>query len=139
VEDSGIKISAIEENFGPKVANIVDALTVPKYASAEGNLVEDKMAGIRKIASAEYFSREAASVRLSDILDNIRDIEHIPPERQKRFAVASLVFLELLNHRLSPSDYSSMRCEVRKRALESILSGAPNHAQESICYGGGAL
>lgn len=72
IEDTGTSERELEQRFGPRVAAIVVALTddksLPKQERKE-----------RQVRHAPGLSREAAWVKLSDKICNLRDIAHSPP------------------------------------------------------------
>ncbi|MFH1965593.1 MAG: bifunctional (p)ppGpp synthetase/guanosine-3',5'-bis(diphosphate) 3'-pyrophosphohydrolase [Acidobacteriota bacterium] len=89
VEDTLTSISNIREYFGDNIADIVDGVTKISqinFASTE----ERQSENYRKLILAMVDDIRVVLVKLADRLHNMRTLEHLSPEKQKRISRETL-------------------------------------------------
>ena len=103
IEDTGISLDLLEKEFGKEVAEIVDGVT--------------KISGIFKgheITQAENFRKLLLSmvkdvrvilVKFADRLHNMRTLEHLNPEKQRRIAQETLEIYAPFAHRFGLAQF----------------------------------
>nr|WP_083916931.1 bifunctional (p)ppGpp synthetase/guanosine-3',5'-bis(diphosphate) 3'-pyrophosphohydrolase [Coprothermobacter platensis] len=100
VEDTEVTLKDIEDNFGSDVALLVDGLTklrkLPKGTGWEGAQKEN----LRKLFLSAAEDPRVIIVKLADRLHNMRTIQYLPPDKQKRVAKETLDVYAPLAHRL---------------------------------------
>jgi guanosine-3',5'-bis(diphosphate) 3'-pyrophosphohydrolase len=97
VEDTGLGLDAIGDQFGAEVAHLVDGVTkldrVKFGAAAEAET-------IRKMVVAMARDPRVLVIKLADRLHNMRTLRFLPPVKQERKARETLEVLAPLAHRL---------------------------------------
>ncbi|HPO05539.1 MAG TPA: RelA/SpoT family protein, partial [Candidatus Gracilibacteria bacterium] len=88
VEDTDMTLEEIGRQFGPDVQRLVDGLS--KIAKIEQIGLEREVNSIRKMFIAMSEDIRVILVKLADRLHNIRTIDNMPPEKQKRIANETL-------------------------------------------------
>src|SRR5512140_2343815 len=99
VEDTSVTIDEIKDKFGDQVAHIVEGVTkISKidFASKE----EQQAENVRKMMLAMVDDIRVVLIKLADRLHNMRTLEHLSPERQKKIAQETLDIYAPLAHRL---------------------------------------
>jgi GTP diphosphokinase / guanosine-3',5'-bis(diphosphate) 3'-diphosphatase len=99
VEDTSVKLSEIQEQFGEEVARCVDGVT--KLSKIEAMSREDRQAeSLRKMLLAMTSDIRVIIVKLADRLHNMRTISSLSRERQVRIAQETLDIYAPIAHRL---------------------------------------
>ncbi len=99
VEDTPATLDAIAADFGEEVASLIDGVTKLdriEFSSRE----EAQAATIRKMVIAMARDVRVLLIKLADRLHNIRTIDPLPPEKQRRIAEETLEVYAPLAHRL---------------------------------------
>jgi len=99
VEDTGTTSGAIEREFGPEVARIVEGVTKIgriRFMSRE----EQQAESFRKMVLAMVDDIRVVLVKLADRLHNMRTLEYLPPDKQERVARETLEIYAPIAHRL---------------------------------------
>ncbi len=97
VEDSHVTMEEIESVFGVEVASLVDGVT--KLSRLEISSEADRQAeSIRKMILAMVNDIRVILVKLADRLHNMRTLQHLKPEKQKRIANETMeIYVPLAN------------------------------------------
>ena len=89
----------LEAQFGPEVRRLVDGVTklsrIP-FQSRE----EHQAQSLRKMFLAMAEDLRVVIIKLADRLHNMRTLDHLPPERQRKIATETLEIYAPLAHRL---------------------------------------
>jgi guanosine-3',5'-bis(diphosphate) 3'-pyrophosphohydrolase len=97
VEDTGLPVAALERQFGPDVAHLVDGVTkLDKVKFGDAAEAET----IRKMVVAMARDPRVLVIKLADRLHNMRTLRFLPPAKQERKARETLEVLAPLAHRL---------------------------------------
>jgi GTP diphosphokinase / guanosine-3',5'-bis(diphosphate) 3'-diphosphatase len=116
VEDTSVELEVILREFGDEVCSLVDGVTKLSQAElsrkaleeAQGEDLSDipvekaqeRAANIRKIFLAMARDVRVMIIKLADRLHNMRSLDTLSPERQKRIAEETLQIFAPLAHRL---------------------------------------
>jgi guanosine-3',5'-bis(diphosphate) 3'-pyrophosphohydrolase len=99
VEDADMTIDDISDMFSPEVAFLVDAVT--KLSKLQFSTVEEaKAENFRKMFLAMSKDIRVILIKFADRLHNMRTIEFLSPEKQKRIALETLEIYAPLANRL---------------------------------------
>jgi guanosine-3',5'-bis(diphosphate) 3'-pyrophosphohydrolase len=99
VEDTSVTIVDIREEFGEQVAHIVEGVT--KISKIEFATREEQQAeNLRKMMLAMVDDIRVVLIKLADRLHNMRTLEHLDPERQRKIAEETLEIYAPIAHRL---------------------------------------
>jgi GTP pyrophosphokinase len=91
VEDTDATVAEVEEEFGPRVAELVDWVTKPP---TDGMGRQAKRA-----AKAAYLRRlrdappEAVAVKLADRVSNVQRLYQMPPDYQRRYYAETVTYI----------------------------------------------
>jgi len=99
VEDTDLTLDGVVKQFGDEVALLIDGVTKLdriKFSSKE----RAQAATIRKMAVAMAKDIRVLVIKLADRTHNIRTIDPLSPEKQKRVALETLDIYAPLAHRL---------------------------------------
>jgi GTP pyrophosphokinase len=97
VEDTGLTLDELADEFGSEVAHLVDGVTkLDKVKFGEAAEAET----IRKMIVAMARDPRVLVIKLADRLHNMRTLRFLPPAKQERKARETLEVLAPLAHRL---------------------------------------
>ena len=153
LEDCGVAPEELERRFGPTVRRIVEGETkvskLYKLANLEGE--ERRAEDLRQMFIAMAEDVRIIIVKLADRLHNLRTLEHMPPEKQKRIAQETLEIYAPLAHRLGmgqlkweledlsfrylhPEAFASLsaRIQATQEARERLIQKAIHLLQETL-------
>ncbi len=89
VEDTLTDLHTLRDYFGEDIAHLVDGVT--KIGKIRFSSLEEQQAeNFRKLLLAMVDDIRVILVKLADRLHNMRTLEHLPPEKQKRIARETL-------------------------------------------------
>ncbi|HJQ54010.1 MAG TPA: bifunctional (p)ppGpp synthetase/guanosine-3',5'-bis(diphosphate) 3'-pyrophosphohydrolase [Gemmatimonadaceae bacterium] len=134
VEDTAISIDDIEAEFGKEVAGIVDGLTKIGHLPLNSSQ-ERQVENYRKLLLSIAKDARVILIKLADRLHNMRTLEFLPADRQKRIATETRDLYAPLAHRfgmarvrweledlafkhLEPSEYKALAKKVATRRVE---------------------
>ncbi len=106
VEDTDVTLADLREQFGPKVAELVDGVTkiglsaLPSRPGPDSTRREASNENLRKLLLATAKDYRVLIIKLADRLHNLRTLEHLSQERRQRIARESLEVFAPLADRL---------------------------------------
>jgi len=116
IEDTGITKDAIESQFGETVANLVDG--VSKLNQIEfSTRAEAQAENFQKMALAMAKDIRVILVKMADRMHNMRTLEVLPPEKQKRIAKETLDIYAPIATRLG---MHNIRIEFEERGFTAL-------------------
>ena len=119
VEDTDITLAGIEEDFGDEVARIVDGLT--KLERIEFKSREQEQAeNVRKMVVAMAGDIRVLLIKLADRLHNMRTLEVLAPDKQRRIATETLEIYAPLANRLG---VQGMKWELEDLSFKTLHPG----------------
>ena len=128
VEDTKAVIEDIDESFGEEVADIVDGVTkisLLSFDSKEAQQAEN----IRKMILAMNEDMRVLFVKLADRLHNMRTLEFMKPEKQRRIAQETMDIYAPLANRLG---LHRVKLELEDLSFRYIQPDAYNHIADWI-------
>ncbi|MFH0969420.1 MAG: RelA/SpoT family protein [Patescibacteria group bacterium] len=85
-EDTKVTTEEIKERFGEEIAFLVDGVTKVGRIRLRGSREEYFLENIRKMFLAMAADIRVVIIKLADRLHNMKTLEHVPKEKQKRIA-----------------------------------------------------
>jgi GTP diphosphokinase / guanosine-3',5'-bis(diphosphate) 3'-diphosphatase len=120
VEDTVISIADVETRFGKEVAQIVDGVT--KLGKVEfRSATEHQVENYRKMLLSMATDARVILVKLADRLHNMRTLEFLPENKQRRIALETREIYAPLAHRLG---MAAVRWEMEDLAFKALEPGA---------------
>jgi GTP diphosphokinase / guanosine-3',5'-bis(diphosphate) 3'-diphosphatase len=131
VEDSDVPLAQIRNDFGLEVADLVDGLTNLSSLTFRSS-AEEQAENYRKLLLSVAKDARVIIIKLADRLHNMRTLEHLDVERQRRIALETREIYAPLAHRfgmagvkaeledlafkfLEPDDYRLLSRQVRAK------------------------
>ncbi len=116
VEDSNVSIDEIRRNFGAEVAELVDGLT--KLSGLSFRSAEEAQAeNYRKLLLSIAKDARVIIIKLADRLHNMRTLEHLSEEKQRRIALETQEIYAPLAHRFG---MAGMKAELEDLAFKFL-------------------
>ncbi|HXY70884.1 MAG TPA: bifunctional (p)ppGpp synthetase/guanosine-3',5'-bis(diphosphate) 3'-pyrophosphohydrolase [Gemmatimonadales bacterium] len=117
IEDSEVTVGDLEREFGAEVAGIVDGLT--KISSLTfRSTAEEQAENYRKLLLSVARDARVVIVKLADRLHNMRTLEHLPEEKQRRIALETREIYAPLAHRFGMAGIKAELEDLAFRFLE---------------------
>lgn len=98
VEDTSITIDQIREEFGEKIAELVDGVT--KLKKIKSYREKKELESLRKMFVAMARDVRVVLIRLADRLHNLQTLRYLPPEKRKEIAQETIEIYAPLADRL---------------------------------------
>jgi len=116
LEDTQVTKEALQAEFGEDVANLVDGVTkLSRRQFQDGQIRQAE--SLRKMLVAMAKDVRVILIKLADRLHNMRTLEFLSPEKQKKIAQETLDLYAPLAHRLG---MSKVRSELEDLALRHL-------------------
>ncbi|OLC05609.1 MAG: hypothetical protein AUH42_07230 [Gemmatimonadetes bacterium 13_1_40CM_70_11] len=116
VEDAGVTVDDIRREFGGEVADLVDGLT--KLSSLTfRSTAEEQAENYRKLLLSIAKDARVIIIKLADRLHNMRTLEHLDDERQRRIAMETREIYAPLAHRFG---MAGMKAELEDLAFRFL-------------------
>jgi GTP pyrophosphokinase len=116
VEDSNVSIDEIRRDFGAEVAELVDGLT--KLSGLSFRSAEEAQAeNYRKLLLSIAKDARVIIIKLADRLHNMRTLEHLSEEKQRRIALETQEIYAPLAHRFG---MAGMKAELEDLAFKFL-------------------
>jgi len=116
VEDTGITIANVVDEFGPEIGKLVDGVTKIgelKFKSQAQQQAEN----FRKMIFSMAEDLRVIMIKFADRLHNMRTLQHVPPEKAKRIAIETRDVYAPLAHRFG---VARIKWELEDLAFKTI-------------------
>lgn len=139
LEDTDIDIVQLEQEFGPQVSQLVEGVT--KLGKLSFTSTEEHQAeNFRKMLIATALDLRVVLVKIADRLHNMKTLNYLPSEKQKRIAQETLdIFAPLANRfglnkaKNELEDLSFMYLEPDKyKEVERLVIGDREYSEKKI-------
>jgi GTP pyrophosphokinase len=128
VEDTGTSPEDIKEMFGQEIMFLVDSLT--KLSKVEFKTKEDAQAeNFRKMLLAMSKDVRVILIKFADRLHNMRTIEYLPEDKQRRIATETLDIFAPLANRLG---IGWLRTEFEDLSFKALMPDLFNDLQKKV-------
>ncbi|MEA4920751.1 MAG: bifunctional (p)ppGpp synthetase/guanosine-3',5'-bis(diphosphate) 3'-pyrophosphohydrolase [Clostridiaceae bacterium] len=116
IEDTAITYQDVEKRFGTSVAELVDGVTKLGHVIYQSR-EEEQMEDLRKMFIAMAKDIRVIIIKLADCTHNIRTIQFMAPEKQRKKALEIMEIYAPLAHRLG---MQSVKWELEDRSLKVL-------------------
>jgi GTP pyrophosphokinase len=116
VEDTGTALETLREEFGEEIATVVDGVT--KIGKVQfRSTTEHQVENYRKLLLSMAQDARVILIKLADRLHNMRTLDHLRPEKQRRIALETREIYAPLAHRLG---MAQVRWELEDLAFKHL-------------------
>jgi GTP pyrophosphokinase len=116
VEDTGTELETLREEFGEEIATVVDGVT--KIGKVQfRSTTEHQVENYRKLLLSMAQDARVILIKLADRLHNMRTLDHLRPEKQRRIALETREIYAPLAHRLG---MAQVRWELEDLAFKHL-------------------
>lgn len=150
VEDTLVDFETLKKTFGDEITMLVEGLT--KIANISNLTKEEQQAeNVRKMILAMVKDARVVLIKLADRLHNMRTLEYLKPDKQKRIAQETLDIYAPIAHRLGmgkvrgeledlsfmylhPEEYKDLQNQLEKRREENetFLQGVTQQIKDRM-------
>src|SRR5690554_6713862 len=116
VEDTGTPLETLREEFGDEIAHIVDGVTRIGKVQFRSS-TEQQVENYRKLLLSMASDARVILIKLADRLHNMRTLDHLRPEKQRRIALETREIYAPLAHRLG---MAQMKWELEDLAFKHL-------------------
>ncbi len=128
LEDTQVTYDELKENFGEEICELVEGVTkLDKLRFL--NKEEAQAENFRKIFVAMAKDLRVIIIKLADRLHNMRSLQYLPVEKQKRIAKETLDIYAPLAGRLGISFF---KCELEDLSMKYLYPDEYRYIQESV-------
>lgn len=139
IEDTSVTKTEIADKFGEKVAELVDGVSKLAQIKFESR-AEAQAENLRKMMLAMSRDIRVILVKLADRLHNMRTLEALPRDKQRRIALETLEIYAPIAHRLGMNNFRvefedlgfAYFYPVRYRVLKDAVRKARGNRKEII-------
>ena len=116
VEDTAVTVADVERDFGREIAQIVDGVT--KISNISFRSTQERQAeNYSKLLLSIAKDVRVILIKLADRLHNMRTLDYLPPEKQKRIAQETMDLYAPLAHRFG---MAQMRWELEDLSFKYL-------------------
>lgn len=126
VEDTDIPLSALADEFGKAIAQLVDGVTkLDKFIYGDSARAET----FRKMLISTAKDRRVMIIKLADRLHNARTWRHVPPAKARTKAEETLEIYAPLAHRMG---INVLKWELEDRAFQVLYPGVYDEIERKV-------
>ncbi len=118
VEDTGLTLQDVEDEFGPEIASLVDGVTKLGQLSYSSDKLDVQAENLRKMFYAMAKDIRVIIIKLADRLHNMRTLQYMPPEKQKEKARETMEIYAPIAQRLGISRIKTELDDLSLKYLE---------------------
>jgi GTP pyrophosphokinase len=134
IEDTDATFEDVEREFGKEIANIVDGVTkIGNLSFRTGQ--ERQVENYRKLLLSIAKDVRVILIKLADRLHNMRTLDHLPAEKQKRIATETMELYAPMAHRFG---MARMRWELEDLSFKYLEPDAYRRLAKLIAQKRGA-
>ena len=130
IEDTACEGADLKKKFGEEIYNLVEAVTKLSKLKYKFNSREEEQAeNLRKLFFAISKDLRVLFIKLADRLHNMRTLDSLPVEKQKRIAQETLDIYAPMSARLG---ISQVKCELEDLSMKYLFPDAYKYLAEAL-------